>query len=134
MSIGPTEEFQPFSNGFEFRMWLANNCQRGARGCRKYNPNASTSRHGCAIECALALASCTDGTIKGSMGLRGGLLDAGPNGRLVPMAGDASTWKCPEYKGYDEPDDRPRRAPRAPAGQLDILDPRNVPTRERVSA
>lgn len=40
---------------------------------------------------------------------------------------------CPEYRGYDEPDDRPRRGPRPPKEQLDLLDPRNVPDRERVA-
>jgi hypothetical protein len=112
MSVAPRDEFSPFSNGHEFRMWLAHNCERGEKGCRRYNPDASSSRDGCPIECALALASCTDGTIKGSMGLRGGLLEPGPNGTLVTAEGDASTWRCPEYKGYDEPDDRPRRGPR----------------------
>ena len=33
------------------------------------------------------------------------------------------------YKGYDEPDDRPRRGPRPPKEQLDLLDPRNAPER-----
>jgi hypothetical protein len=131
-SINPRGKFSPFSNGFEFRMWTDRNCARGEGGCRNWNPKASSSRHGCPIECALALASCTDGEIKAGIGLRGGFLDPGPNGTLVRAEGDASTWRCPEYKGRDEPDDRPRRGPRPPADQLDLLDPRNVP--ERVEA
>lgn len=131
-SLLPTDKFSPFSNGFEFRMWLGHNCQRG-KGCRNYKPNASSSRHGCPIECALALASCSDGEIKAAIGLRGGLLEPGANGLLEPAEGDASTWTCPEYRGRDEPDDRPRRGPRPSAGQIDLLDPRNqpTPTRER---
>jgi hypothetical protein len=128
--LKPTDEFAPFSNGFEFRMWLGNNCERGA-GCRSYNPNASSSRHGCPIECALALASCSTGTVKAKIGLRGGLLDPGPNGVLIPAEGDASTWRCPEYRGKDEPDDKPRRGPQPPAGQIDLLDPRNQPAPTR---
>jgi hypothetical protein len=71
-SLKPNDEFSPFSNGFEFSMWIARNCERGHRGCRSYNPSAPSSRHGCPIECALALASCTDGKIKAAIGLRGG--------------------------------------------------------------
>jgi hypothetical protein len=130
----PNDKFSPFANGFEFRMWIANNCERGEGGCRNYNPTASSSRHGCAIECALALACVTDGEIKGKIGLRGGFLEPGPNGLLVPAEGDASVWKCPEYRGRDERDDKPRRGPRPPADQMDLLDPRNVPDRESVTA
>lgn len=133
-SYGAADEFSPFSNGFEFSMWMAHNCERGRRGCRKYNLTASSSRHGCPIECALALASCTNGKIKASIGLRGGLLEPGPGGALVRAEGDASTWQCPEYKGYDEPDDRPRRGPQPPKEQLDLLDPRNAPDRPGVLA
>jgi hypothetical protein len=39
-------------------------------------------------------------------------------------------WRCPEYKGYDEPDDRPRTGPRPSDGQLDLLDPRSQPVRD----
>jgi hypothetical protein len=129
----PTDTFQPFSNGDEWRMWIAYNCKRG-KGCRNYNPNASTSRDGCPMEVAISLAGCTDGQIKAKHGLRAGLLEPGANGLLVRADGDASTWRCPEYRGRDEPDDRPRRGPRPAPGQIDLLDPRNVPDRERVRA
>src|SRR5690554_1419579 len=135
--LKPNDTFRPFSNGHEFLMWLENNCGRG-KGCRNYRPNACTSRDGCAIEVALSLGSVTDGQVKAKHGLRGGLLQPGPNGLLVRADGDASTWLCPEYRGRDEPDDRPRRGPRPPADQMDLLDPRNAPshsdTRERVGA
>lgn len=123
----PTDTFRPFSNGFEYEMWLGHNCQRGQRGCRSYNPNASTSRNGCPMEVAIALANGTDGKLKAKHGLRAGLLEPGPRGELVVADGDASTWRCPEYRGYDEPDDRVRRGPRPPAEQMDLLDPRNAP-------
>ena len=130
----PLDTFQPFGNGFEHRMWLAHNCERGKGGCRNYNPDAPTSRHGCPMEVALALAAVTDGRIKAKHGLRAGFLEPGAHGELVPADGDASTWQCPEYRGYDEPDDRPRRGPRPPREQLDLLDPRNAPDRSRVHA
>jgi hypothetical protein len=131
--VKPTDEYAPFSNGFEFRMWTAHNCECG-KGCRNYNPNASTSRDGCPMEVALSAAACFDGTIKAKHGLRAGLLSPGPNGEIVRAEGDASSWRCPEYRGRDKPDDRPRRGPRQPEGQMDLLDPRTAPveTRERV--
>lgn len=134
---GKDARIDVFSNGTEHMMWLEYNCMRGERGCRKYNPNATSSRHGCPIECAVALGSWTDGKIPARIALRGGFLTEGPNGTLT----DDHLWvtasdghparaipECPEYKGYDEPDDRPRRGPRPPKGQLDLLDPRNTPT------
>lgn len=127
------DTFQPFSNGFEHMMWLDRNCARG-KGCRNYNPKASTSRNGCPMEVAISLASVSDGQIKAKHGLRCGILDAGPNGELVMADGDASTWRCPEYRGRDEPDDRPRRGPRPRQGQMDLLDPRSVPSTERQTA
>jgi hypothetical protein len=36
----PNDTFRPFSNGHEYEMWSANNCERGCGGCRNYNPNA----------------------------------------------------------------------------------------------
>ncbi len=128
----PTDDYRPFSNGHEHRMWIDRNCYRGA-GCRNHRPDAPSSRHGCPIEVAMAVGAFTTGTMKAKHGLRGGLLEPGPNGLLVPAEGDASTWRCPEYRGRDEPDDRPRRGPRPPADQIDLLDPRNVPDRERVA-
>lgn len=128
----PTDTFRPFSNGHEYEMWSANNCERGQGGCRNYNPNASSSRNGCPMEVAIALAACSDGKMKAKHGLRCGILAPGPNGLLVEAEGDPSNWRCPEYRGRDEPDDRPRRAPRPPADQMDLLDPRNV--EERVHA
>ncbi len=122
----PTETFRPFSNGTEFMMWMENNCGRG-RGCRNWRPDAATSRHGCPMEVALVI-----GEPKGKHGLRCGLLEPGPNGELVTAAGDASTWRCPEYRGRDEPDDRPRRGPRPSGDQMDLLDPRSAPERSRV--
>lgn len=128
----PADTFQPFANGHEFRMWMARNCERG-KGCRNYQPNAATSRDGCPMEVALALASATDGQITARHGLRCGIL-AAEGGDLVPAEGDASTWRCPEYRGRDEPDDRPRRGPRPPSGQIDLLDPRNDLTPARAPA
>lgn len=121
-SYAPADQYRPFSNGSEYEHWLGCNCRRG---CRSYKPDATSSRHGCPIEVALAKAYCWDGTIKASTALRGGFL-IGEGGQLSrPEPWD---WKCPEYRGYDEPDDRPRRGPRPPANQLDLLDPRNVET------
>lgn len=131
-SFKPNDRFRPFSNGDEFRGWLNRNCHRGEGGCRHYNPNAESSRHGCAIEVALAKANVSDGTIRASIGLRGGFLEPGPNGTLVKPA--EPTWECPEYRGYDEPDDRPKRGPRPPKGQEDLLDPRNAPAKPKVPA
>jgi hypothetical protein len=137
-SYGRGDRYRPFSNGTEHMMWLETNCMRGERGCRSYRPNATSSRDGCPIECAVALASCDDGTIPVRIALRGGFLEPGPGGRLVESRSDAHPHAkvipaCPEYRGYDEPDDRPRRVPKPPADQLDLLDPRNVPDRERVA-
>lgn len=129
----PNDTFSPFSNGHEYRMWLANNCERGEGGCRNYNPNSTSTRHGCPMEYNLAAAACFDGTIKAKHGLRCGILAPGPNGELVRAEGDASTWRCPEYRDRDEPDDRPRRGPKPAPGQIDLLDPRNVPDCERVA-
>ncbi len=121
----------PFSNGTEHMMWLESNCGRGEKGCRKYRPDATSSRDGCAIEVAVALA---DGGIPMRIALRGGFVEPGPDGRLVEVEsaehpGAKVIPKCPEFKGYDEPDDRPRRGPRPSDGQIDLLDPRNVPAR-----
>jgi hypothetical protein len=121
----PGDDFVPFSNGTEFEIWLAHNCQRGRGGCRRYKPNAESSRNGCPIEVALAKGTIT-GTIPARIGLRGGFLEPGPNGTLVRPAEPCG--ECPEYKGYDEPDDRPRRGPKPPEGQEDLLDPRNQPS------
>lgn len=127
----PNDPYRPFSNGTEHMWWLESNCCRGEKGCRKYRPEATSSRHGCPIEVAVALASMTDGKIPARIALRGGWLipgsngelveDTDPRGRVIPV--------CPEFRGYDEPDDRPRRSPRPPEGQLDLLDPRNGPER-----
>lgn len=131
--MNPNDKFSPFSNGFEHEIWIGRNCARG-KGCRNYNPDASTSRDGCPMEVAIAVAACSDGKIKAKHGLRCGILEPGANGLLVVAEGDASTWRCPEYRGRDEPDDRPRRGPRAPAGQIDLLDPRNAPDRSPVAS
>ncbi len=128
----PSDKFHPFANGFEHRMWIARNCARGEKGCRNYNPDASTSRDGCPMEVAISVASCGDGLIKAKHGLRAGILAPGPNGEIVAADGDASTWRCPEFRGYDEPDDRPRRGPRPSDGQVDLLDPRSAPDRTAV--
>lgn len=124
----PSDDFVPFSNGTEFEMWLARNCQRGHKGCRRYNPNAESSRDGCPIEVALAKGTIT-GTIPARIALRGGFLGPGPNGTLVDARDPGRIGECPEYKGYDEPDDRPRRGPKPPEGQQDLLDPRHQPVR-----
>jgi hypothetical protein len=138
-SYAKDDRYRPFSNGTEHMMWLETNCMRGDRGCRKYNPNASSSRHGCAIECAIALGGCLDGDIPASIALRAGFLEPGPDGRLVGVEsiehpGAKVIPACPEFKGYDERDDRLRRGPRPPKEQLDLLDPRNVPDRPKVAA
>lgn len=133
------EGFRPFSNGTEHMMWLESNCMRGEKGCRRYNPNAATSKNGCPIEVAVSVGSATDGTIPTRIAVRGGFLEPGANGKLVePQSGAHPGAKvivaCPEFKGYDEPDDRPRRPPRQPDSQLDLLDPRNVPDQPRVAS
>ena len=121
------DRFGPFSNGFEYHVWTSRNCE----GCRNYNPEAQTSRDGCAIEVQIAMASLLDGTIPVRHALRDGFLEPGPDGKLVRAPGDATTWDCPERRRRDEPDDRPRRGPRPPEGQMDLLDPRNQPVPER---
>jgi hypothetical protein len=129
--LKPNDTFRPFSNGSEWMYWLESNCARGEKGCRNYRPDATSSRDGCPIEVAFALGSAGDGEVKAKHGLRGGRLAPGPGGLLI-RADDATAWRCPEFRGYDEPDDRPRRGPRPPAGQIDLLDPRSAP--ERVPA
>lgn len=125
----PNDEYAPFSNGSEYRHWIACNCERD-KGCRSYNPEASSSRHGCPMEVALSLGVLT-GTIKAKHGLRCGLLSPGPNGEIVD---DRVPRPCPEYRGRDEPDDRPRRGPGQPEGQMDLLDPRHVRDEAREAA
>lgn len=49
---------RPFSNGGEYRYWLATNCE----GCRKYQPENVMGK-GCPIEEALCSASVMDGEI-----------------------------------------------------------------------
>jgi hypothetical protein len=120
------DSFQPFSNGTEHRMWLARNCELG---CRNYRPDATTSRHGCPMEVSMSLAAASDGQMPARHGLRCGLLEPAHNGLLHTAEGDPTTWRCPEYRGDDEPDDRPRRGPRPSAGQTDLFDPRGVPAR-----
>lgn len=126
----PSDPYRPFSNGSEYLFWLEMNCFRGERGCRRYRPVATTSRHGCPIEVALARGNMSDGRVRAATALRGGFLEPGPSGLLVEAP---RFQRCPEYRGYDDPDDRPRRGPRPPEGQMDLLDPRNSPDRERVS-
>jgi hypothetical protein len=127
------DRYHPFSNGTEYRCWLESNCERGKGGCRHYRPNATSSRHGCTIEVAVALAGFRDdGSIPMRIALRGGWVEPGPNGSLVECQsaqypGARLIPACPEYKGRDEPDDRPRRGPKPPADQLDIFDPRHQP-------
>lgn len=129
--------FRPFSNGHEHRVWLDSNCHRGEKGCRSYRPLAAASRDGCPIEVAIAVASINDGEIPMRIALRGGFVEPGPNGTLVQVEsaehpGCKVIPACPEFKGYDEPDDRPRRGPRPSPDQIDLLDPRNVDDRARV--
>jgi len=126
------DSYRPFSNGHEYEIWQSGNCWRGEKGCRKYKPMATSSKNGCPIEVAIAMGSCSDGSIPARIALRGGFLVEGAGGKLVPVDPGVIP-ACPEYRGYDEPDDRPRRGPRPPKEQLDLLDPRNVPDRERVS-
>ena len=125
----PDDTFQPFSNGTEYHMRIDANCLRG-KGCRNYRPEATSSRDGCPMEVALALACASDGLIKGKHGLRCGLLVPGPKGELIR----SDYQPCPEYKGRDEPDDRPRRGPRPSSSQTDLFDPRNAPMSDRVPA
>jgi hypothetical protein len=141
-TLSKDDRVDVFSNGTEFHMWLGSNCCRGEKGCRNYKPNATSSRHGCPIEVAIALAGGTDGKIPAGIALRGGFLQPGPNGTLNDdhlwvTASDGFPCRaiptCPEYRGYDEPDDRSRRGPRPPANQLDLLDPRNVPDQVSVA-
>lgn len=130
------DRYRPFSNGTEFHMWLYSNCCRGEKGCRNYRPDATSSCDGCPIEVAVAFGSIDDGTIPARIGLRGGWLEPGPNGQLVEVTDSRGHVipACPEFRGYDEPDDRPRRGPRPPKEQLDLLDPRNTPAPSSVPA
>ena len=129
-SYAKNDSYRPFSNGTEHMMWLDSNCCRGERGCRNYRPMATSSRDGCPIEVAIAIGAIDDGEIPARIGLRGGFLEPGPNGRLVEVEADPPGPKvipsCPEFRGYDEPDDRPRRGPKPPADQMDLLDPRST--------
>ncbi len=134
-TFAPTDRYVPFSNGTEHMIWLDSNCCRGRNGCRKYRPDATSSRHGCPIEVAVALAACHGDGISVRIALRGGWLEPGLNGTIIEAtaAGGRLIPACPEYKGYDEPNDRPKRGPRPPEGQLDLLDPRLDPVREKVA-
>lgn len=138
-TYAPNDPYRPFSNGTEHHMFIESNCCRGEKGCRSYKPDATSSKHGCPIEVALALGSCREGTIPAKVGLRGGFLEPGPKGRLVEVRSEEHPGakvipECPEFRGWDEPDDRPRRGPRPSPEQIDLLDPRHSPerTRERV--
>lgn len=129
--------YRPFSNGTEHHMWLSSNCDRGEKGCRNYKPMAASSRHGCPIEVAVSIGGIDDGLIPIRIAVRGGFLEPGTNGTLVEPESEQHPGAkvipaCPEYRGYDEPDDRPRRGPQPPKEQMDLLDPRNTPDRERV--
>lgn len=132
-SFGKGDTFEPFSNGHEYRMWMDINCHRGEKGCRKYRPNATSSKDGCPIEVAIAIGSVTDDSVPCRIGLRADLLEPGSNGRLVRRE-PGLIPACPEYRGYDEPDDRPRRGSRPPEGQMDLLDPRAQPSPQHVNA
>jgi hypothetical protein len=121
----PGDEYRPFSNGTQYHMWLAHNCE----GCRKYKPEADKCPPACPIEFALSI-SCVGNQLDAEMGLRAGFLQPGPNGTLVQESIFTESMKCPERRGYDEPDDRPKRGPRPPKGQMDLLDPRNQETRQ----
>jgi hypothetical protein len=123
----PNDDFRPFGSGAEHADWLAGNCERGA-GCRNYKPEASSSRNGCPMEVAMALASFGTGRIKAKHALRCGMLVEGPGGTLVEPD---EYVPCPEYRGRDEPG--PPRMPSLPpvdGAQLDMLDPRNEPAPE----
>ena len=50
---------RPFSNGTEYGMWDARNCQR----CKKYVPDSTTPEEGCDIEFAIASGLFGDGTV-----------------------------------------------------------------------
>ena len=138
------DRYVPFSNGTEHMLWLEGNCMRGERGCRRYRPQASSSRDGCPIEVAIALAGCSDEEgIPMRIALRGDFVRPCAGGRLsdehlyVTASDGLPAYcppTCPEYRGYDEPDDRPRRGPRPPREQMDLFDPRNAPDRPKVSA
>jgi hypothetical protein len=125
MSHTKDGSYRPFSNGTEYHMWQERNCCRGEKGCRNYKPEATSSKNGCPIEVAIVMASCLDGTISNRIALRGGFLVPGPDGLLVENE-PGTIVACPEYRGYDEPDDRPRRGPRPAPGQIDLLDPRPI--------
>ena len=125
----PTDEYRPFSNGTQYEMWLARNCEV----CRKYKPEADTCPPACEIEFALSMSGIGN-RLDGAMGLRAGFLQPGPNGTLVQDSIYTEAMDCPERRGFDEPDDRPKRGPRPPKGQLDLLDPRNQETRQSASS
>lgn len=94
------DRYRPFSNGTEHMLWLEGNCMRGERGCRNYNPNASSSRHGCPIEVAIALAGGTGEGIPARIALRGDFLRPTTGGRLSDdhlhlIASDGVPAYCP---------------------------------------
>lgn len=122
----PNDPVHPFSNGDEYRAFTSRNCE----GCRSYRPMATSSRDGCPMEVAMAMASIGDGEIKAKHALRAGLLEA-EGGKIVDRKPPYEYAPvCPERRGKNEPDDRPKRGPRPPKGQMDLLDPRLAPTRQ----
>jgi len=115
----PEDEYRPFSNGTQYHMWLAHNCE----GCRKYKPEADKCPPACEIEFAISISGIGQ-RLDAAMGLRAGFLRPGPNGTLVEESIHTEATKCPERRGFDEPDDKPKRGPRPSPGQMDLLDPR----------
>ena len=118
----PEDEYRPFSNHTQYEIWLGRNCE----GCRKYKPEADRCPPACEIEFALSISGIGQ-HLDAAMGLRAGFLQPGPNGTLVEGSTYTESATCPERRGFDEPDDRPKRGPRPPKGQMDLLDPRNGP-------
>ncbi len=73
-----------FSNGTEFRMWEARNCDRCLK---RYDDEARDWR--CPIERAIGESMWDeDGAMDREMAARGGML----------KPGDGSTWECPEIE------------------------------------
>ena len=96
----PNDRFDPFSNGTEYHLWLERNCE----GCRKYNPEATSSKNGCPMEVAIAIDGFLGNGITAKHGLRCGLCVAGPNGEIVRVEPGVIPT-CPERRGRDERDD-----------------------------
>ena len=96
--------FDVFPNGTSFMVWYGRNCDR----CWKSKVNEATGKSHCAIEHAIALGSCSDGTLTGD-----GARTPAQAKRLADRLGwDGASYletECPERQ-----EKRPKRAKQKP--------------------